>query len=89
MQLPPAPSKRTYQIELCMKPIVEVFKTNVQHRELAEQLVSILRSRLAVSRINFDLEDCDKILRVEGDQVCVETIIEILSSRGLACEVLT
>jgi len=28
-------------------------------------------------------------LRVEGEQICVETSIEILSSRGLACEVLT
>jgi len=72
-----------------MKPIVEVFKTNVQHRELAEQLASILRGRFAFSKINFDLEDCDKILRVEGEQICVETIIEILNNRGLECEVLT
>ena len=69
--------------------MVEVFKTNVQHRELAEQLVSILRARLAFFKINFDLQDCDKILRVEGEQICVETIIEILSAHGLECEVLT
>ena len=69
--------------------MVEVFKTNVQHRELAEQLASILRGRFAFSKINFDLEDCDKILRVEGKQICVETIIEILSTHGLECEVLT
>jgi hypothetical protein len=69
--------------------MVEVFKTNVQYRELAEQLVSILRSRFAFCKINFDLEDCDKILRVEGKQICVETIIEILSNHGLECEVLT
>ena len=69
--------------------MVEVFKTNVQHRELAEQLASILRGRLAFCKINFDLEDCDKILRVEGKQVCVEIIIEILSTHGLQCEVLT
>ena len=68
--------------------MVEVFKTNVQHRELAEQLASILRERLDFSRINFDLEDCDKILRVEGKQICVEMIIEILSTHGLECEVL-
>ena len=69
--------------------MVEVFKTNVQHRELAEQLASILRGRLAFCKINFDLEDCDKILRVEGKQVCVELIVEILSTFGLECEVLT
>ena len=69
--------------------MVEVFKTNVQHRELAEQLASILRGQFDFSRINFDLEDCDKILRVEGKQVCVELIVEILSTFGLECEVLT
>ena len=68
--------------------MVEVFKTNVQHRELAEQLASILRGRFTFSKINFDLQDCDKILRVEGKQVCVETIIEILNTHGLQCEVL-
>ena len=69
--------------------MVEVFKTNVQDRELAEQLASILRDRFAFSKINFDLQDCDKILRVEGSQICVETVIEILSTHGLECEVLT
>ena len=68
--------------------MVKVFKTNVQHGELAEQLASILRGRFAFFKINFDLEDCDKILRVEGKQICVETIIEILSTHGLECEVL-
>jgi len=69
--------------------MVEVFKTNVQHRELAEQLASILRAWFASSKISFDLEDCDKILRVEGKQICVETIIKILNTHGHECEVLT
>jgi len=69
--------------------MVEVFKTNVQHRELADQLVSVLHGRIDFCKINFDLEDCDKILRVEGKQICVETIIEILNTHGLQCEVLT
>ncbi len=64
------------------------FKTNVFHRELAEQLASALRGQFAFSKISFDLEDCDKILRVEGKQICVETVIEILTNHGLECEVL-
>ena len=68
--------------------MVEVFKTNVQQQELAEQLASILRGWFAFSKINFDLEDCDKILRVEGKKICAEAIIEILSTHGLECEVL-
>ena len=69
--------------------MVEVFKTNVQHRDLAEQLASILRTQFDFSRISFDLEDCDKILRVEGKQIYAESVIEILSTHGLECEVLT
>ena len=69
--------------------MVEVFKTNVQHKELAEQLVSALQDRIDFCKINFDLADCDKILRVEGKQICVETVIEILNTHGLQCEVLT
>ena len=69
--------------------MVEVFKTNVQQRELAEQLASILRGRFPFSKINFDLSDCDNILRIEDKEICVETVIEILNTRGLECEVLT
>ncbi len=69
--------------------MVEIFKTNVLHHELAEQLTSTLRGQFAFPKISFDLEDCDKILRVEGKQICMEAIIEILSAHGLECEVLT
>ena len=68
--------------------MVEVFKTNVQQHEQAEQLASVLRGRFDFCKINFDLEDCDKILRVEGKEICVETIIEILSAHGFECDVL-
>ena len=66
----------------------EIFKTNVKNGELAQQLASKLHDHFPVSRINFDLEDCDKILIVEGEQVCVETVIELLTSNGFECEVL-
>jgi hypothetical protein len=68
--------------------MVEVFKTNVEGREMAEQLLSALRSHYPFSKINFDLEDCDKILRIEGHQVCINTIIELLKTSGFECEAL-
>ncbi len=68
--------------------MVEVFKTNVERREMAEQLISTLRIRFPFSRINFDLEDCDKILRIEDTQICIKTIIELMNIRGFECEVL-
>jgi len=55
---------------------------------MAEQLISTLRIRFPFSKINFDLEDCDKILRIEGNQICIQTIIELMKGRGFECEVL-
>jgi len=68
--------------------MIEVFKTNVQQGELAKQLASNLHDHFPFLKINFDLDDCDNILRVEGERVCVETIIELLTSSGFECEVL-
>jgi hypothetical protein len=68
--------------------MVEVFKTNVRHGELADQLAAILLERFPFFRINFDLEDCDKILRIEGTQICTNTIIKLLNANGVECDVL-
>lgn len=68
--------------------MVEVFKTNVEKVELAEELKSALNVRFPFSKINFDLEDCDKILRVEGHAICIPTILELMKAKGVVCEVL-
>jgi hypothetical protein len=69
--------------------IVEVFKTNVAEVELSELLIQQLESQFPDSLINFDMEDCDKILRVEASTIAPEKIIQILNSNGYSCEVLT
>lgn len=69
--------------------IVEVFKTNVAEVELSELLIQQLEDQFPDSLINFDMEDCDKILRVEASIVAPEKIIQILNSNGYSCEVLT
>ena len=68
--------------------IVEVFKTNVEEVELSELLIQQLEDQFPDSLINFDMEDCDKILRVEASVVTPEKIIQILNSNGYSCEVL-
>lgn len=67
---------------------VEVFKTNVLTEEDATHIISVLRCHLPESRINFDLEDCDKVLRIEGCTIAVAKIIELLNVRGHHCEIL-
>ena len=68
--------------------MVEVFKTNVEDKIQAEIMVEILYRELPECRINFDLDDCDRILRVEGEILPVEIIREMVSRKGILCEVL-
>jgi hypothetical protein len=49
--------------------MVEVFKTSVQKKEQSKMLLCILSEAFPSFKINFDLSDCDKVLRVEGDNV--------------------
>ncbi|HWZ35846.1 MAG TPA: hypothetical protein VNW51_06775 [Mucilaginibacter sp.] len=67
---------------------VEVFKTNVNEIETSERLIQQVLDHFPHSRVNFDMEDCDRILRVEANTVVPEKIIEILASHGYFCEVL-
>ena len=47
--------------------IVEIFKTSVNNQQLANQIVSNLNQLYPDYQINFDLEDCDKVLRIESN----------------------
>jgi len=67
---------------------VEVFRTNVQEQDLAKELTSRLLAHFPHHKINFDLQDCDKILRVEGTEISREKIIELITSEGFQCHVL-
>jgi hypothetical protein len=68
--------------------MVEVFKTNVREPDQSKKLVQKLLEHLPQSRINFDLEDCDKILRVEGENIMPQKIIEVVHLNGYQCQVL-
>jgi tRNA G26 N,N-dimethylase Trm1 len=68
--------------------MVEVFKTNVEQTEQSEMLINQISNHLPNGQINFDLEDCDKILRVEADSISNQTIIELLNQNGFHAEVL-
>ena len=71
-----------------MTIIVEVFKTNVQRREEAKMLIRKLLRYFPDHKINFDLSDCDRILRVEGEAFAAKKVIELLGSDNFLCDVL-
>jgi len=68
--------------------MVEVFKTSVYHKNDATRLLAVLLKEFPLYKINFDLEDCDKILRVEGEILSSDKIIGLLNAKGHECLVL-
>ena len=68
--------------------MIEVFKTDVQQTGTADLLVAKLVSLFPGSRVNFDLDDCDRVLRVEGENICTEKTMHLLRTCGYNCEVL-
>jgi hypothetical protein len=68
--------------------MVEVFRTNVETELSALEIICSLKQLFPNLRINFDLQDCDRILRVQGTNICVTSIREVLEWKGFNCETL-
>jgi hypothetical protein len=69
---------------------VEVFKTNVVDREVADQLIQHIQNSVAHYTASFDLDDCDRILVVRSTRGEVQSlqIIELLNKYDCHAEVL-
>jgi predicted RNA-binding protein YlqC (UPF0109 family) len=68
--------------------MVEVFKTNVQKKAQSKMLLCILSEAFPSFKINFDLSDCDKVLRVNGDNIEALRIMILVKEYGFTCEIL-
>jgi len=68
--------------------MVEAFKTNVQKKAQSKMLLCILSEAFPSFKINFDLSDCDKVLRVEGDNMEELRIMILVKEYGFTCEIL-
>ncbi len=70
--------------------MVEVFKTNVESQTQANLLIDQIHERFPNYKANFDLDDCDKILRVKciGGNVDSKFIIDLLNKSAFYAEVL-
>lgn len=73
---------------MCYTKMVEVFKTNVTAAIEAAKLVALLQGYFPGSKISFDLEDCDRVLRVEGRIIFSEKVIHLLQSADYECDLL-
>ena len=68
--------------------VVEVFKTSVGNASEAARMTALLRQRFPCNKINFDLHDCDNILRMEGSNFSPHEVEALLQEQGFACTVL-
>ena len=71
-----------------MDKMVEVFKTDVQKKTQSKMLLCVLAQAFPSCKINFDLSDRDKVLRIEGDNLEALSIMILLKEYGFTCEVL-
>lgn len=68
--------------------MVEVFKTNVLKEYQALGLLEQLQHHFPDGFLNFDLADCDHILRIEAGHIHPDVVVNVLQQQGFACEVL-
>lgn len=65
---------------------VKIYKTSVETVEDVIQLEDDLNNLIGgKGNWNFDLEDCDKILRVDSN-LCEQNFMEILNHYGFECK---
>lgn len=70
--------------------MIEVFKTNVIYKDRAKQILDDIHQDIAHCIANFDLGDCDHILRVKGirEEADIYRIISLVKSHGFEANIL-
>jgi len=65
--------------------MAEVFRTNIEDRNHANMLIDQIHKTFIHYKANFDLEDCDNILRVECMRGQIESTKLILHLKKYGC----
>lgn len=68
--------------------MVKVFKTDIETPKEAKIIIDQLLELHPNGRITVDLEDCDRVLKVETNRTTDTNIIDLVRSEGYDCEVL-
>ena len=63
-----------------------IFKTSVHTEAHAQQVATLFGPVESIKQWSFDLEDCDRILRVVASDLEPGAIAQLLGNVGVACE---
>jgi hypothetical protein len=66
--------------------MIFVFKTSVKTKTQLKKLKLHIDSILPNAKWNFDLKDCDNILRIDSEENVVLKIIDLLHLHNHSCE---
>ncbi|HQW83148.1 MAG TPA: hypothetical protein PK987_01735 [Ferruginibacter sp.] len=66
--------------------MIYVFKTSVKYKTQVKNQGLHIEKMLPGTKWNFDLDDCDKILRIDSDRDIVIPIIILLKNHQFICE---
>ncbi len=66
--------------------MIYVFKTSVRTKSQVRKLQPHINTMLPNEKWNFDLDDCDKILRIDSEENIVLKIKELLINHKFYCE---
>jgi hypothetical protein len=65
--------------------MVYVFKTTVKSKAAVRRVALSLDKIACISKWNFDLQDCDHILRIEANEIDTSMICDALNAFGFNC----
>ena len=70
--------------------MIEVFKTNIIYPQQAERLLELIHKTFTSYKANFDLDDCDNLLRVVNNNGNIPSLhfIEWLKNYDCNAEIL-
>ncbi|MFC6101854.1 hypothetical protein [Olivibacter domesticus] len=63
-----------------------IFRTSVDAQKHVQQVAALFKSIKLIKHWSFDLDDCDRILRVVSLNILPETIENMLRTEGIYCE---
>jgi len=66
--------------------MIYVFKTSVKSKMLAKKLKPHIEKILPEAKWNFDLDDCDKVLRIDSNENIILPIINLLKNHNIDCK---
>ena len=66
--------------------MIYVFKTSVKTKKQVKKIKPHLDKILPKAKWNFDLDDCDKILRIDSEKNIVCKITDLLNIHRFYCE---